>query len=313
MRGRYRRAGTLAAMLTAGAAGAADPALLEAHVRYLAGLDPPRSIRHPESLDAAAVYIARHLQAAGWAPFEQVYTFNGNKYRNVRALKGPEDAPRVVIGAHYDVHGELPGADDNASGVAVLLALAAALADYQPEIGLELVAFTLEEQPAFAQGVMGSARHAQALDQAGVEVRAMLALEMLGYYRDLPGTQRFPVPFLNWFYPDAGNFVALIGRWSERSLLADLAQVMNAAGPLPVHYLASPLEFPGLDSSDHRNYWAQGWPALMVTDTAYYRNPNYHTRFDIPGSLDYRSMAALVPALASAVRGLTQKRAVEAR
>lgn len=285
----------------------ADPATLESHVRFLAGLEPARSIRHPESLNAAADYIDRHLRSADWQTSAQVYRVDGREYRNIRALRGPEDAPRVVVGAHYDVHGELPGADDNASGVAVLLALAEALAGYRPDIGLELVGFTLEEQPAFARGIMGSARHAEALADQGVNVRAMLALEMLGYYRDMPGTQRFPAPGLGLWYPDTGNFVGLIGRWRERGLLARLASNMNGAGPVPVHYLASPLDFPGLGNSDHRSYWAHGWPALMVTDTAFYRNPNYHTRFDVPGTLDYRRMAALVPALAAAVRELTSK------
>lgn len=283
----------------------ADPAELESHVRFLTGLEPPRNFQHPESLDAAAEYIDARLQSAGWRTGTQTYTVGGRTYRNIRALRGPADAPRVVVGAHYDVHGELPGADDNASGVAVLLALAEGLSDYRPAIGLELVAFTLEEQPAFARGIMGSAVHADALAEAGVEVRAMLALEMLGYFRERPGTQRFPVPGLDWWYPDTGDFVGLIGRWRERGLLGRLAADMNAAGRVPVHYLASPLDFPGLGNSDHRNYWAHDWPALMVTDTAFYRNPNYHTRFDVPGTLDYRRMAAFVPALAAAVRELT--------
>lgn len=286
-------------------AGAADPATLEAHARFLAGVEPPRSIRHPDSLDAAADYIAAHLEAAGWEAFPQAYTVDGSRYRNVRALRGPRDAPRVVIGAHYDVHGELPGADDNASGVAMLLALADALSEYQPDIGLELVAFTLEERPAFARGIMGSAVHAESLAEHGVEVRLMLALEMVGYYRERPGTQRYPIPGMGLFYPDSGDFLALIGRWREREVLDRIATIMNNNGPVAVHYLASPVNFGGLNNSDHRNYWAHGWPALMVTDTAYYRNPNYHTRFDVPATLNYRYMAALVPALAAAVRALT--------
>lgn len=291
----------VAAQMSAGA----DPAALESHVRFLAGLEPPRSFDHPESLDEAAAYIGARLNEAGWETEAQVYTVDGREYRNVRALRGPADAPRVVVGAHYDVHGELPGADDNASGVAVLLGLARALSGFEPDIGLELVGFTLEEQPAFARGIMGSAKHAEMLAERGVAVRAMLSLEMLGYYRDLPGAQRFPAPGLGLLYPDTGNFVGLIGRWAERGLLERLAGRMRAAGGIPVHYLASPLDFPGLGNSDHRSYWARDWPALMVTDTAYYRNPNYHTRFDIPGTLDYTRMAAVVPALAAAVRDLT--------
>ncbi len=302
----WATAAALVAMIPLADAAAAEPATLAGHVEFLASLDPPRSFDHPASLDRAAAYIADELAQAGWTTREQPFEVRGNTYRNIVARRGPVDAPRVVVGAHYDVHGDLPGADDNASGVAVLIELARALRDYEPGMGLELVAYTLEEQPAFSLGAMGSAHHAEELLAAGVEVRAMLALEMLGYFRDLPGTQRFPVPGLGWWYPTTGNFVGLIGRWQDRPLMQQVQAAMRAAGEVPVHYLASPLDFPGLDNSDHRNYWPHGWPAAMVTDTAYYRNPNYHTRFDIPGTLDYQRMAALVPALAAAVRSLTQ-------
>ncbi|MDT0634221.1 M28 family peptidase [Spectribacter hydrogenooxidans] len=299
-------AAALLALMPMADAAAAEPATLAGHVEFLATLDPPRNFDHPGSLDRAAAYIEEQLERAGWTTREQPFEVRGNTYRNIVARRGPADAPRVIVGAHYDVHGDLPGADDNASGVAVLIELARMLADYEPAVGLELVAFTLEEQPAFSLGAMGSAHHADQLVAAGVEVRAMLALEMLGYFRDLPGTQRFPVPVLGWWYPTTGNFVGLIGRWRDRPLMQQVQAGMRAGGDVPVHYLASPLDFPGLDNSDHRNYWPHGWPAAMVTDTAYYRNPNYHTRFDIPGTLDYQRMAALVPALAAAVRSLTQ-------
>jgi len=299
---------TLGAMLSVDA-GQSDPktqaARLEGHVRALTAIEPPRNFFHPAGLDKAARYIASELEASGWTVDEQTFEVDGNTYRNLRALRGPEDAPRVVVGAHYDVHGDLPGADDNASGVAVLIELARTLGEYRPDIGLELVAVTLEEQPAFSRDIMGSAQHAELLAEQGVEVKLMMSLEMLGYYRDEPDSQVYPVPGMQLIYGDTGDFVGLVGRLQEAFDLWRLAGAMRPQTEVPVRMLASPVTLPGIASSDHRNYWAQGWPAIMVTDTAYYRNPNYHRSSDTPDTLDYRRMSALVPGLAAGVRALT--------
>lgn len=297
----------LMAMTIATAAGADTETRLRRHVEVLTAIDPPRNFHNPASLDAAAGYIRAQLEEAGWEVRDQVYEVDGAAYRNLVARRGDPDAPRLVVGAHYDVHGDTPGADDNASGVAVLIELARVLADYRPDRGLELVAYTLEEQPAFARGIMGSARHAENLAREDVDVAGMLALEMLGYYREEPGTQGFPAPFLDWLYPDTGDFIGLIGRLRDLNLLRRTAAAMRSTGGVEVHYLASPVSFRGLDSSDHRSYWEAGWNAIMVTDTAYYRNPNYHRAGDTPDTLDYGRMAALVPQIAAAVRKLTRQ------
>jgi len=277
---------------------------LERHVRTLTSIQPPRNFAHPAGLEKAATYIESELQAVGWPVASQPYAVNGNRYRNLRALRGPADAERVVVGAHYDVHGDLPGADDNASAVAIMLEVARELGDFEPALGLELVAFTLEEHPAFSMGVMGSGVHAASLREQGVELRLMLALEMLGYYVDTPGSQRFPLPGLSWWYPDRGNFVALIGRFAEFFSLRKVAGAMRKTGGVPMHYLASPVAFDGISRSDHRNYWEAGYPAIMVTDSAFYRNPHYHQPTDTADTLDYRRMAQLVPQIAAAVRAL---------
>lgn len=288
---------------------AASPPLadrLEAHVRFLTGLNPPRNFDNPESLERAADYVREHFRDAGLEPEGQIFQVQGNRYRNVRAFIGPEDAPVVVVGAHYDVHGPLPGADDNASAVAVLLELAPLLA--KAEIGkrIELVGYTLEEQPAFGLGEMGSGHHARLLKQQGVPVHAMLSLEMLGYYSDEPGSQKFPYPGFGLIYPDTGNFVGVVGRLSDWWLIRDLRNAMRPAMQMPVHALASPIEFYGLANSDHRNFWDAGYSAVMVTDTAFYRNPNYHKASDTPDTLDYGRMAQVVTGLEAAISKLAE-------
>ena len=281
------------------------PTALEAHVVFLATLDPPRSNEHPESLDRAAAYIADALSAVGGRVSEQVFEADGLTYRNVRALFGPDDGPRLVVGAHYDVCGDQPGADDNASGVAVLLAVAHALGAEAPGTQVELVAYPNEEPPNFASGDMGSAHHAKLLKAEGVEVLGMLALEMLGYFSDEPGSQRFPVPALAELYPSEGNFVAVVGRPADEQLVAQVTASMERANELGVEQLLAPRLVQGVDFSDHRNYWHQGFTAAMVTDTAFFRNPHYHEVTDTPDTLDYARMAQAAEAVTAAVRELT--------
>src|SRR5262249_25628366 len=166
-----------------------DPAKLSEHVEALATTFSPRDWRHPENLDRAADYIRQALEEAGGAVRDQPFEVRGKTYRNVIASFGPASGPVVVVGAHYDTAGPLPGADDNASGVAGLLELGRLLGASPPKVRVELVAYTLEEPPFFRTDRMGSAVHAEALKAAGVEVRAMISLEMLGCYSDAPRSQ----------------------------------------------------------------------------------------------------------------------------
>lgn len=278
-----------------------SPAALRADVTFLAELDPPRSAAHPASLDRAAAHVAAELAAAGGRVEEQMFEADGRTYRNVRAFFGPTDGPRLVVGAHYDVCGAQPGADDNASGVAVLLALAHELDGATLAAPVELVAYSLEEPPNFATRDMGSAHHARALAAEGVELLGMLSLEMLGYYDDRPGSQRFPLPGLAERYPDTGDFVAVVGRPKDSALVGRVHAAMADATELGVEQLVAPGLLPGVGLSDHRNYWMVGYEAVMVTDTAFYRNPHYHEPTDTPDTLDYRRMAQAARAVTAAV------------
>lgn len=285
---------------------AIDPARLERHVRKLAIDFAPRTHEDPSKLDAVAEYIRKSFAEVPGKLEEQRFVVAGQTYRNVILSLGPRTDERVVVGAHYDAANGLPGADDNASGVAGLLELAPALATAPLGTRVDLVAWTLEEPPYFATDDMGSVHHARALRAEGAKIRAALSLEMIGAFSDQPKSQRFPVPGMSLLYGDRGDFVALVGRPADRSLLATTKGVMAGATDLPVRSLASPPIVQGVDWSDHRAYWAEGWPAVMITDTSFLRNARYHTAADTPDTLDYRRMAKVVQGTFAAVVALAR-------
>jgi len=282
------------------------PAALRAQVETLTSRFAPRDFDHPANLDAAAAHLAAELRAAGARVHEQPYTVDGREYRNVVAEVGPETAERIVVGAHYDSCGDQPGADDNASGVAGLVELTRLLAKAPPPLKVELVAYTLEEPPNFRSQRMGSAVHAADLAARQVSVRLMISLEMIGLFSDAPGSQRYP-PVLGWFYPSRGDFIAVVDRWGQGDAAAEVAAGLRAGGAVPVERLSAPGWVQGVDFSDHLNYWAHGFPAVMVTDTAFMRNRRYHTRDDQPETLDYRRMVEVVRGTRCAVEAVARR------
>ena len=286
---------------------AVDPAWLEAHVRTLVGFSP-RDETYPENLDRAAAWIRRELEDAGGRVEDQPFKTRGAIYRNAVAHFGPENRERIVVGAHYDAAGPYPGADDNASGVAGLLELARLLGETPPPGHVELVAFTLEEPPSFTTPAMGSATHAASLKERGVTLRAMIALEMIGYFTDAPGSQSYPRSLLKLFYPTRGNFIGVVGKLGQGALVRRVRNAMRRASPLPVRSISAPVSLPGVDFSDHRSYWDAGYEAVMITDTAFYRNPNYHTEHDTPETLDYGRMAMVVEGIWAAVMSEAARR-----
>jgi hypothetical protein len=281
-----------------------NPGRLEAHVRVLSERLTPRTEARPENLDGAAAYIRQEFERARGRVSEQPYQVGNSTYRNVVALFGPETAERIVVGAHYDAAGARPGADDNASGVAGLIELAYLLGGNDLPIKVELVAYTLEEPPFFRSKYMGSYIHARSLKKDGAPVRAMFSLEMIGYFSDAEGSQHFPTPILRLFYPTKGNFISVVGKMGQGLLVRRIKGAMKGASSLPVYSINAPRSIPGIDFSDHMNYWDAGYPAVMVTDTAFYRNPNYHTVADTAEKLDYNRMAQVVEGVYQAVREL---------
>lgn len=285
----------------------ADPARLEATVRMLSEKLGPRDVNHPENLDRVAQFIADSLAARGTKVSRQPFDRDGRTYQNVIARYGPAAGPTIVVGAHYDSAGPRPGADDNASGVAGLIELGRLMGEHPPPMSVELVAFTLEEPPVYGDHQMGSYHHAASLAKDGVKVRAMLSLEMIGYFTDQPDSQHLPTALLAPLYPTKGDFIALVANLGQIALVRQVKRAMKAAATtLPVHSINAPTLIPGIDFSDHRSYWQHGYPALMVTDTAFNRNPHYHTAADTPDTLDYRRMALVVEGVHAAVWALSK-------
>jgi hypothetical protein len=286
---------------------AADRAALREHVEALAGRLAPRDLDHPENLDAAADYVAGRLRAAGLEPRDQAYEAFGRRQRNVLAEVGPDTPERIVVGAHYDAAAGTPGADDDASGVAGLIELARMLVAAPPPLRVQLAAYTLEEPPAFGTEAMGSAVHARSLADAGVKVRLMIALEGIGYFSDAAGTQRQPTQLRDAAYPDTGNFIAVVGRSGQGGMVSVIAGAIAAVSVVPVETLVASRDVPGVSLSDHRSFWELDYPAVMVTNTAFYRNERYHTARDRPDTLDYARMAEVVEGLHCAVQSVARQ------
>jgi hypothetical protein len=260
----------------------------------------PRDAKHGSNLDRAAAYIANEFSAAGARVTIQNFTARKQRFRNVIAELGPPapGEPLLIIGAHYDAFsegGDFPAADDNASGTAGLLELARVLRSHKLARPVMLVAYANEEPPFFGSEEMGSAVHARWVEATHRPVDAMICLEMIGYYA---AVQRWDSWVLRWMYPGRGDFIGVVGGWNDRQLARSLKRALAGGG---MHAVSFTGPHTMLDASDQRNYWSHGWPAVMVTDTAYERNPNYHTARDTADTLDYDRMARVVDGVAGFV------------
>lgn len=277
----------------------ADTAQLRQHLVYLTSTPQPRNYEHVTVLNSVAAYISRSLQAAGAREVaEQPYAVQGKEFRNLIGSFGPTGGPRLIIGAHYDVCGDQPGADDNGTGVAALLELARLLGQQvKLPYRIDLVAYTLEEPPFFRTKQMGSYVHAASLKAASVPVLGMVSLEMLGYFNDRRGSQGYPVWPLKFIYGNRGNYVTVAQKFGNGRFGRQFAQRYKAAASLPVKRFKAPAWLPGIDFSDHLNYWRFGYSAVLLTDTAFYRNRGYHQPSDTLARLDMRRLGLAVDAL----------------
>jgi peptidase M28-like protein len=262
---------------------------LRLHVAALAAAERNTDLETP------ARYIEAAFSRLGLEPRSQYFRSGGREVRNIEAGSGA-----IVVGAHYDTVPGSPGADDNASGVAVLIELAALAA--RERLSVRFVAFANEEMPFFSTAEMGSTAWARSARQRGERI-TMLSLEMLGYYRDAPGSQRYPAP-LGWFYPDRGDFIAFVGDLGARPLVRRAIAAFRNSAEFPSEGLAAPAFVPGVTWSDHWSFRQQHYPAIMVTDTAFYRYPHYHLPSDTPEKLDYERMARVTLGLAGMLREL---------
>jgi len=280
---------------------------LRGHVEAIASRE--HNVFRSAELEASARYVEKTFARLGYAVAVQRFQSGQVEVRNIEVeVRGGTRASEIVlVGAHYDSAAGAVGANDNGSGVAAMLELARLLKEANPTRTLRFVAFVNEEAPFYRSDAMGSRHYARRSKERGENIIAMFSLETIGYYSDQPGSQRYPFP-LGLFYPASGNFVAFVSNLGSRALLHEaLASFRRHAG-IPSEGLAAPALIPGVDWSDHWSFWQAGWPALMVTDTALYRYPYYHTMQDTLDKVDYERLARVVAGLHGMLRDLAQTR-----
>jgi len=277
---------------------------LRTAVQYLSQDIGERSYLDVRKLTTVADFVEERFQAYGCSVKRQPFSYRSSTYHNVIGeVRSSHNANEgiLVIGAHYDTVVGTPGADDNASGVAGLLELARLTALSPRRRTVRFIAFSLEEPPVFMTSRMGSHVYARSLKDEGIPVFGMISLEMLGYYCDVNDCQYYPLSIFRWFYPEKGNYIAFVGNIASRSFTNKLKRSFASVSSLPLESLNGVSVIPGVDFSDHRSFWKFGFPAFMITDTAFYRNPNYHGPGDTPDTLDYQRMAELVAGLHKAL------------
>ena len=265
----------------------------------------PRNVFSPDALERAAQTIESSLRAAGYATARQTYEVGSFSVSNIEAeIAGSSSRDEIVIvGAHYDSVAGSPGADDNASGVAALLEIARRSSGTRPSRTIRFVAFVNEEPPFFTTPGMGSFQYAERSHARGENIVAMISLETIGYYSDREGSQTYPAG-LAPFYPSTADFLAIVGNRKSRQLVNRTAEVFRRASDVPAEAAALPELIPQIGWSDQWAFWQFGWPAIMVTDTAPFRNPHYHRASDTAETLDYDRLARVVEGLTAVVADL---------
>jgi Zn-dependent M28 family amino/carboxypeptidase len=284
---------------------------LHQHVDRLAGLIGPRHLGAPQTMIAAAGLIERELTEIGYAVERQNYNARGQPTANLIAeIPGSQRSDEIVVlGAHYDTVSTTPGADDNASAVAVLIEAARLLVASKPKRTIRFVAFACEEPPYFYSGEMGSQVYAVLCRSRGDNIIGMLCLEMVGFYTDEPNSQQIPpaIPkFIRWAFPKRGNFLAAVGNMHSIKLNWRFRRGFKRAVRFPLFSICLPEAVNEIRLSDNSSFWDQGYPALMLTDTSFLRNPHYHEATDTPDTLDYDRMAAVTLGVAGGVAKLAR-------
>ena len=272
----------------------ADTTNIRKNLGIIISTPQKRSYQNTEVLDSLAGFIYKEFLKSTSRVAYQNFNARQKKYSNVIASFGPEDAERIIVGAHYDVCGEQDGADDNASGVVGILELARLLKGKDLKYRIDLVAYTLEEPPFFRTEEMGSYVHAKSLYDGNVKVKGMVSLEMIGYYSDEENSQKYPIGFLKWFYGDRGNYITIIQKSIDGPFSGEFKKLEFENNSILTKSFKAPSFFGGIDLSDHRNYWKFGYSAVMVTNTSFYRNPNYHGTGDVLPTLNIPNIGLVV-------------------
>ncbi len=281
---------------------------LKRHVIELADVIGERHAGVPDAYHRAGDYIMQSFITAGLAPYSEDYG-DKQQYRNIVAehYGTDPDSEIIIIGAHYDTVWLSPGADDNASGIAVMLELAKQIRQLSLKKQVRFIAFANEESPYFFTKDMGSLFHARRSFERGEHIAAMFSLEMLGYFSDEAGSQYYPAP-LDLFYPDTANFIVFVSNLTSRSLLTRALQAFRENATIPSEGFSAPAALvPDVRRSDHAAFWRYGVKAVMITDTASYRNLAYHNVSDVPESLNYDNMARITSGLVEMIKALANE------
>jgi Peptidase family M28 len=281
---------------------------LSEHVRHLSTAIRERNVQHDESLQATTDYLRSRLVQAGYTVTEETYAMEGQAVNNLEVdLVGSESsAGVVVVGAHYDSVDGTVGANDNATGVAATLELARMLQGSKLRRTIRFVFFVNEEPPYFQTEKMGSVVYARKLKHDGVSVSGMISLETIGFYSDAPESQQYP-PLLNLLYPSRGNFIGFVGNSESRDLVRRATRRFRESTEFPSEGIAAPANWPGIGWSDHWSFWQEGYPGIMVTDTAPFRYPYYHTALDTADKIDFEKMARVVDGIRNVVASLADE------
>ena len=286
---------------------------LRANVQKLAGEIGERNMWHYAQLNAAADFIEDSFSRTGLRTRRESYQMRGQSCHNIET-EIPGSRPEIiVIGAHYDSVFGSPGANDNGSGAAAVLALAQRFAAreteqssprWTPNKTLRFVAFVNEEPPYFLSGEMGSLVYARRCKERGDKISAMISLETIGYFSDAPHSQTYPSPGLGVFYPSVGNFIGFVSNVKSRALLRRVITLFRKHAKIPSEGASLPAFIPGVSWSDQWSFWQHGYPAIMVTDTAPFRYPYYHSSSDTPNKLDYDRFTLVVSGMEKVIQGL---------
>jgi Peptidase family M28 len=287
---------------------------LRADVQKLAGEIGERNMWHYAELNAAAEFIENSFSRAGLHPQRDSYELRGQACHNIEVEIPPSQGAAVsspppsiiLIGAHYDSVFGSPGANDNGSGVAAMLALARRFAGRKTEHTLRFVAFVNEEPPYFLSGEMGSLVYAERCKARGDKISAMISLETIGYFSDAPNSQTYPSPGLGIFYPKVGNFIGFVANVHSRTLLRRVIALFRKHAKIPSEGASLPSFVPGVSWSDQWSFWKHGYPGIMVTDTAPFRYPYYHSANDTPDKLDYDRFTLVVSGMEKVIEDLNK-------
>lgn len=272
----------------------ADSTILKKHAYSISNTKVFRSYKDLSELDRVANYIYDEMKLQSDSVSWQKYTVNGEEFKNIICSFGTENTERIIVGAHYDVCENQAGADDNASGVSGLLELCRLLKNQKLKYRIDLVAYTLEEPPYFRTKNMGSYIHANYLFENKIAVKGMICLEMIGYFSDKKRSQDYPLGILKLIYGNKGNYITVVQKFYNGKFGRKTKRLMKRQNFIRTKSFKGPKFLSGIDFSDHLNYWEFGYSAVMITNTAFYRNKNYHQKTDVPETLNYKKMGLVV-------------------